>query len=48
MLRPGGSFAAEGPPEVTAIRLQRTTTTCFAPLYVLEAFLRAEGFTDLR
>jgi NitT/TauT family transport system substrate-binding protein len=43
-----GSLADEGPLEVTTIRLQKTTTTCFAPLYALEAFLRAEGFTDIQ
>lgn len=42
------SLAAEGPPETTTIRLQQTTTICFAPIYVVEAFLRAEGFTDLQ
>jgi NitT/TauT family transport system substrate-binding protein len=48
VLGPRASRADEGPPETTTIRLQQTTTICFAPLYVLEAFLRAEGFTDLR
>ena len=43
-----GSLAEEGPPEVTTIRLQKTNTTCFAPLYVLQPFLRAEGFTDIQ
>ena len=42
------SFADEGPPETTTIRLAKTTTICFAPVYLLEAFLRAEGFTDLQ
>ena len=42
-----GSLAAEAPLETTTIRLQKTTTICFAPLYVLDAFLRAEGFTDI-
>jgi NitT/TauT family transport system substrate-binding protein len=48
VLGPRGSFADEGLPETTTIRLQQTTTICFAPLYVLEAFLRAEGFTDVQ
>jgi NitT/TauT family transport system substrate-binding protein len=43
-----GTLADEGPPEITTIRLQKTTTTCFAPLYVLQPFLRAEGFTDIQ
>ena len=42
------SFADEGPPEVTTIRLSFTTGICFAPLDVAEAFLRAEGFTDVQ
>jgi NitT/TauT family transport system substrate-binding protein len=41
-------LAAEGPPEVTTIRLKKTMAICFAPLYVVEAFLRAEGFRDVR
>ena len=41
-------LAGEGPPEVTTIRLRKSTAICFAPLYVVEAFLRAEGFTDVQ
>jgi NitT/TauT family transport system substrate-binding protein len=37
------ALADEGPPEVTTIRLKRTMAICFAPLYVVEAFLRAEA-----
>jgi NitT/TauT family transport system substrate-binding protein len=48
VLGPRVSLAAEGPPETSTIRLQKTNTTCFAPLYVLEAFLRAEGFTGVQ
>jgi NitT/TauT family transport system substrate-binding protein len=48
LLCAGTSFADDGPPEVTTIRLKKTTAICFAPLYVVEAFLRAEGFTDVR
>jgi len=47
LLSPSLAFAAEPPPEVTTLRLQKTTTICFAPLYVLEAFLHAEGFEKL-
>jgi NitT/TauT family transport system substrate-binding protein len=39
--------AAEPPPEVTTIRLKRSAAICFAPAYVAEALLRAEGFTDI-
>jgi NitT/TauT family transport system substrate-binding protein len=42
------SFADEGSPETTAIRLAFTTAICFAPFDVAEAFLRAEGFTDVQ
>jgi len=48
VLGPRAVLADEGPPETTTIRLAKTTTTCFAPIYVLEAFLRAEGFTDIQ
>jgi NitT/TauT family transport system substrate-binding protein len=43
-----GSLAAEGPPETTTIHLKKQTAICFAPLYVVEAFLPAEGFTDVQ
>jgi NitT/TauT family transport system substrate-binding protein len=42
------SFADEAPPETTAIRLSYNTTICFAPMDVAQAFLRTEGFTDIR
>ncbi len=42
------SIADEDRLETTTIRLQKTTTICFAPLYALEGFLRAEGFTDIQ
>ena len=42
------SLADEGPPETTAIRLAFTTAICFAPFDVADAFLRAEGFTDVQ
>jgi NitT/TauT family transport system substrate-binding protein len=43
------SFAAEPPPEVTTITLEKNPpATCIAPQYVAEALLRAEGFTDIR
>ena len=48
LLSPRASLAAEGPPETTTIRLAFTTNICFAPLYVTEELLRAEGFTDVQ
>jgi NitT/TauT family transport system substrate-binding protein len=42
------SFADEAPPETTLIRLSYNTAICFAPMDVAEAFLRTEGFTDIR
>ena len=47
--RPG--LSAEPPPETTTIRLIRETkfaVFCYAPQYVAEALLRAEGFTDIQ
>ena len=41
-------LAAEPPPETIRIRLPQIPSTCQAPLYVCEEFLRAEGFTDVR
>ena len=43
----GRSFAAEPPPEITTIRLERDPYLCIAP-QVVEELLRAEGFTDIR
>jgi NitT/TauT family transport system substrate-binding protein len=43
----GRSFAAEPPPEITAIRLVKDIVTCIAP-QAAEWLLRAEGFTDIR
>ena len=43
-----GSLAAEGLPETTTIHLKKQTAICFAPLYVVEAFLHAEGFSDVQ
>ncbi len=40
--------AAEAPPETTRIRIVRSPAICFAPLYVAEELLRAEGFTDVQ
>ena len=43
----GKSFAAEPPPEIATIRLEKDPVTCIAPQAV-EELLRAEGFTDIR
>jgi NitT/TauT family transport system substrate-binding protein len=39
--------AAEPPLETTRIRISDAPVTCFAPLYVAEALLKAEGFTEV-
>src|SRR5260370_3091590 len=39
---------AEPALETTTVRLGRLPVICFAPQYVCEALLRAEGFTDVR
>jgi len=41
-------LAAEAQPETTRIRILRSPAICFAPLYVAEELLRAEGFTDVQ
>jgi NitT/TauT family transport system substrate-binding protein len=40
--------AEEGKLEITSVRLAKIPVICFAPQYVCEALLRAEGFTDIR
>jgi NitT/TauT family transport system substrate-binding protein len=47
-LRTPPTFAAEGPPELTSVRFAKFPAICFAPQYVCEELLRAEGFTDIR
>jgi len=42
------TLAAEPPTEITTIRLSRFPAICFAPQYVCEELLRAEGFSDIR
>ena len=41
-------WAAEPPLETTTVRIGKLPVICFAPQYVSEALLRAEGFTDIR
>ena len=47
-----GAIADEPPPEVTTLRLRRDSPgsgyICYAPEYVAEELLRAEGFTDIQ
>ena len=42
------SAAAEPPPETTRIRIHDAPITCFAPAYIAEELLKAEGFTDVQ
>jgi NitT/TauT family transport system substrate-binding protein len=44
----GTSLAAEPPPEISTIRVEKVPITCLAPQYVAEELLHAEGFTDVR
>src|SRR6266446_10383011 len=48
ILPPRRARAAEPALETTTVRLGRLPVICFAPQYVCEALLRAEGFTDVR
>jgi NitT/TauT family transport system substrate-binding protein len=43
----GKALAAEPPPEITTIRLEKDAVICIAP-EVLQELLQAEGFTDIR
>jgi NitT/TauT family transport system substrate-binding protein len=48
-LGPQTSFADEGPPETTTVRLLEVkSAVCLAPTYIAQELLRAEGFTDVR
>jgi NitT/TauT family transport system substrate-binding protein len=40
--------AVEPPPETTTVRLTKQPVICFAPQYVCEQLLRAEGFAEIR
>jgi NitT/TauT family transport system substrate-binding protein len=48
ILPPRRAWAAEPALETTTVRLGREPVICFAPQYVCEALLRADGFTDVR
>jgi NitT/TauT family transport system substrate-binding protein len=45
---PPGARADEPALETTTVRLGKLPAICFAPQYVCEALLRAEGFADIR
>jgi NitT/TauT family transport system substrate-binding protein len=48
LLGSGNAFAAtESPPETTRLRLMKSTSLCWAPQYVADELLRAEGFSDV-
>ena len=38
---------AEAPPEITRLRLLKTGSICWAPQYVADALLQAEGFAEV-
>jgi len=44
----GPALGAEPPPETRRIRLPKVPNVCWAPAYVAEELLRAEGFSDVR
>jgi NitT/TauT family transport system substrate-binding protein len=48
ILPPPRAWADEPALETTTVRFARYPVICFAPQYVCEALLRADGFTDVR
>jgi NitT/TauT family transport system substrate-binding protein len=48
LVRMPRAFGGEERLETTTLRLLRLPASCWAPQYVAEALLRAEGFTDIR
>src|SRR5215471_1848264 len=44
----GKVSAQEQPPEVPSIRLAKSDSICWAPQYIADGLLRAEGFTDIQ
>jgi NitT/TauT family transport system substrate-binding protein len=48
ILPPRTAEAAEPPLETTSVRLLKDPTLCYAPAYLSNELLRAEGFTDIR
>jgi NitT/TauT family transport system substrate-binding protein len=45
---PGPAGAAEPPPETATLKLFEFPIACFAPYYLAEELLRAEGFTNVQ
>lgn len=43
-----GALAADPPPETRSLRLKKSFAICFAPYYVVESLLHAEGFEDVQ
>lgn len=41
------SFGQEAPPEITKLRLIKSSSICWAPQYVAEELLRTEGFSEI-
>ena len=48
LLRTPPGVAAEPPIETRSVRFMRIPSICYAPQYVVEELLRAEGFSDIR
>src|SRR5689334_11745518 len=48
LLSPQRGWADEPALETTTVRFGKFPAICFAPQYVCEALLRADGFTDVR
>jgi NitT/TauT family transport system substrate-binding protein len=48
LLSPRRRWADEPAPETTTVRFAKFPVICFAPQYICEALLRAEGFSDVR
>jgi NitT/TauT family transport system substrate-binding protein len=47
VVSPRSVLADAGPPEVTTIRLVRTSGICVAPIYLAQELLRTEGFAEI-
>ena len=48
LLLPRRGWADASASETTTVRFGKFPAICFAPQYVCEALLRADGFTDVR
>src|SRR6478672_2165066 len=47
-LSTSNTSAQDAPPETTTVRLLKALPICWAPQYLADQFLRAEGFTDIQ